>query len=451
MRAGNLFACVNRAAYTKLIRGKEVAPLRLVERFASAWPALLVLISLTALSGCRPQDPNAAPTGDPAAEAAAKPAAVTTPEAEIAEPVTRSDEELAEGWISLFDGQTLFGWKHEDKADWRVEDGAIVVEQGDICLLVTTAQYSDYVLRLQFRCAPQTNSGVFLSTVMDPTEVTRDCYELNIAGADNPFPTGSLVGRKAVAEDLNRSDWQDYEVRVEQGHVVVQLDGRQVLEYTDPEPIARGYIGLQHNQGRVEFRDIELKPLGLQSLFNGANLEGWKTYPEMPSKFTVDAEKQVLNVMDGRGQLETEQLFGDFILQLECMTHAPQLNSGIFFRCIPGEQMNGYECQIHNGYREGDRTKPVDCGTGGFFRRQDARRVVADDLEWFHMTLVANGPHMAAWVNGCQVSDWTDTRDPDPNPRKGLRLESGTIMIQGHDPTTNIDFRNLRIAELRQP
>ena len=55
---------------------------------------------------------------------------------------------------------------------------------------------------------------------------------------------------------------------------------------------------------------------------------------------------------------------------------------------------------------------------------------------------------MAAWVSGYQVCDWTDKREPHENPRKGLRLEAGTIQIQGHDPTTDLSFRNLRIAEL---
>jgi hypothetical protein len=45
------------------------------------------------------------------------------------------------------------------------------------------------------------------------------------------------------------------------------------------------------------------------------------------------------------------------------------------------------------------------------------------------------------------VADWTDTRAPHANPRKGLRQEPGTIMLQGHDPTTDLSFRNLRIAE----
>ncbi len=373
-----------------------------------------------------------------------QPAAV----ADLSSAVTLNADELADGWISLFDGVTLFGWKHNNQADWRVENGAIVVSQGEPGLLVTTSDFGDYVLKLQFRCAADTNSGVFLETQIDPGDVASKCYELNIAGMDNPFPTGSLVNRQAVTEDLHRDDWQTYEVTVDQGHIVVHLDGKQVLDYTDPHPVPRGRIGLQLNHGAIAFRDIKLKPLGMASLFNGKDLEGWKTYPEMPSKFTVQPDDATLHVVNGRGQLETEESYDDFVMQLECITHAAGLNSGIFFRCIPGEQMNGYECQINNSYKNDDRSQPADCGTGGFFRRQDARRVVADDLNWFYMTILADGPHMAAWVNGLQVSDWTDTRPPDPNPRKGLRLESGTIMIQGHDPTTDLSFRNLRIAEL---
>jgi hypothetical protein len=107
--------------------------------------------------------------------------------------------------------------------------------------------------------------------------------------------------------------------------------------------------------------------------------------------------------------------------------------------------MMGYESQIHHGYRDGDRSRPADCGTGGIFRRIDARRVVGNDHEWFRKTLVVQGPHVAVWVNGYQVTDWTDTRKPDANPRRGLRTEPGTIMLQGHDPTTDFRFRRIEI------
>ena len=41
------------------------------------------------------------------------------------------------------------------------------------------------------------------------------------------------------------------------------------------------------------------------------------------------------------------------------------------------------------------------------------------------MTVIAAGPHIATWVNGHQMTDWTDIREPNENPRQGLRLEPG--------------------------
>ncbi|MCA9185249.1 MAG: DUF1080 domain-containing protein [Planctomycetales bacterium] len=357
-----------------------------------------------------------------------------------------TDQEVIEGWIALFDGKTTFGWQPAVQCDWTVRDGAIVVTDGAVGLLNTTTQFGDYILRLEFRSPEATNSGIFLRTPEIPKNPAADCYELNIAPADNPFPTGSFVGREK-ATPAYRGGWRQYEVTALGDHFVVKLDGETVLDYHDPQPVKRGLIGLQHNSGPVEFRRIRLKPLGLQSAFNGRDLTGWKAYPEMPSKFEVQ-ENGELHVQNGRGQLETIRQYGDFVLQLQCITHADQLNSGVFFRCIPGEQMNGYECQIHNGFKDGDRTQPVDTGTGGIFRRQPARKVVADDQKWFSLTLIADGAHMAAWVDGYQVSDWTDTRTADPNPRRGLRVEPGTIMLQGHDPTTDISFRNIFIGEI---
>lgn len=369
--------------------------------------------------------------------------------AQDAKPNALTQEELTEGWILLFDGETKFGWKAESKANWEVKDGVISVSEGEAGLLRTTSQFADYELKVDFRAPAKTNSGVFLRTapVLAKDGVTTQCYELNIAPPDNPFPTGSFVGRQK-AKAVSESDaWRTFHVIADGAKITVKLDGEEVLAYDDPKPLGRGFIGLQLNSGKVEFRNVKLKPLNLASLFNGKDLSGWKTYPQMASKFTV-TEGGELHVKDGRGQLESVGQYADFVLQMECNSHAAGLNSGLFFRTIPGSTMDGYECQIHNGFKDGDRTKPVDHGTGGIFRRQEARRVVANDKEWFHLTLVAEGPHMAAWVNGVQVSDWTDTRKADPNPRKGLRLEKGTLMLQGHDPTTDLSFRNIRAAEI---
>ena len=69
-------------------------------------------------------------------------------------------------------------------------------------------------------------------------------------------------------------------------------------------------------------------------------------------------------------------------------------------------------------------------------------------MKWFTKTIVAVGPHVSVWVNGLQVTDWTDKRKPHANPRKGLRLEAGSIILQGHDPTTDILFGRIEGAEL---
>ena len=359
---------------------------------------------------------------------------------------TLTPEELAEGWILLFDGETDFGWKPANKANWKVADGVISVSEGEQGLFSTTSEFGDYQLKVDFRAAKQTNSGIFLRTPLKPTDPATDCYELNIAADDNPFPTGSFVKRQKTDGGHTTGERQSYDVTLRGARFSVRLDGRTVLDYTDPKPLGRGAIGLQLNSGPVEFRNIKLRPLGLEPIFNGRDLTGWHEFAGKPGVFAV-TERGELNVKNGPGQLESDARFADFVFQLEVFSNGKHLNSGIFFRSIPGEFCNGYESQIQNGYAGGDRTKPLDFGTGGFYRRQKARKVVPNDFEWFHKTLVVTGDHMACWVNSYQVSDWTDTREPDPNPRNGLRREAGTLIIQGHDPTTDPSFRNLRAGE----
>lgn len=359
-------------------------------------------------------------------------------------PNTLTEQELREGWILLFDGETMFGWRDAGNANWRVEDGSLAVSEGELGLLRTTSQFSNYELRADFRCAAETNSGILIRTSPVPRNATDGCYEVNIAPPDNPFPTGSIVGREKTQVEIAGDDqWHTFLVRVSGPTITVQVDGEQTAEFTDPAPVGLGYIGLQHNSGPVAFRNVKLRPLGMEPLFDGESLTGWRPYPEQKSEVTVTAEGE-MQITDGPGQIETEAAFADFILQLEVFVDGNGLNSGIFFRNIPGEHWQGYESQIHNVY-DGERTNPVDCGTGGFYRRQNARRIVADDHQWFHKTLVVTDNHMATWVNGIQVSDFSDQRPANENARRGFRAEAGTIALQGHDPTTSLRFREIRI------
>ena len=70
------------------------------------------------------------------------------------------------------------------------------------------------------------------------------------------------------------------------------------------------------------------------------------------------------------------------------------------------------------------------------------------DGEFFYKTIAAYGRHVSVWVNGIQTSDFEDTRPEGSNARNQARLTGGVISLQAHDPTTNIDFRDIRAAEL---
>jgi len=367
--------------------------------------------------------------------------------------IALSEEDLNEGWIQLFDNRTLFGWKKQTDANWRVADGAIHVDSGAACLLTTTSRWAEFELRLEFSASPEANGGVFLFTDGAPRRDRRDCLEIAIADARHVYSTGAIVGREKSKAQPPGDGWHAMTIRAKGNAVVVAVDGQPTAKLTDPDRPRLGRIALQFNRGALGYRNIQLRPLNLKPLFAGESLEAWKQYPEMASRFSV-TDEGALQALGGPGLLETRDEFADFVLQLVFKTNGERLNSGVFFRCIPGEKMNGYESQIHSGFEHGDRTRPTEgqAGTGAIFRRTQARAVLSDDHRWCRKTIVVDGPHIVVWVEGILVTDWTDTRAPDKNPRRGLRTRAGTIQLQGHDPTTDVLFRDIEIAELpRRP
>ena len=192
---------------------------------------------------------------------------------------------------------------------------------------------------------------------------------------------------------------------------------------------------------------MRLRPVHLTALFNGEDLSGWNVIPGRKSKFAV--VDGALNITDGNGQIETAGLYKDFLVQLDIISNGDHLNSGVFFRGIPGVFWKGYESQVRNQWEGDDRTRPVDYGTGGIYGNQPARKVIPSDGEWFNKTIVCEGNHMAVWINGYLVSDFTDTRPPvdDGNGKRGYVPDAGTIHLQGHDPTTDLSFKGINIQQ----
>lgn len=386
--------------------------------------------------------------------------------------------EIDDGWILLFDGETTFGWEAENPAnkdDWYVRDGVIACKsEAGFNHLRHKGAFADFILRLDFRVNAKGNSGVFFRAASDgfvrrvdgKDQVTG--YEAQIDDNDPRGPlyqTGALYDVATAQKVIvGENTWRTLEIRAAGDHIVTKVNGETVVDVHD-ERFRKGHIGLQHHHpgNVVEFRNIKLKPLNMKPLFNGKDLTGWRVVdpPTKPGETLLRQHWKVRTGLlhvevppiegvdkGGRGNLETTGMYGNFVLQIDARTNGEHLNSGVFFRCQPEKVGIGYEAQIRNQWEGDDRTKPVDFGTGAIYRRVPTRKVVSSDLQFFKMTLVAVDRNLSVWVDGYPVTSFTDSRPQDDNARNGYCPNPGTISLQSHDPTTNLDFKNIEIQEL---
>ena len=315
--------------------------------------------------------------------------------------------------ISLINSE-MFGLTSTEKGVWKIDSSSekpvlTATAANQPTIIRTTTQFGQFDVEIKYALSKGGKAALLLKT--DPKGLR--CLEIPIKDTES---MDNLQSVSLTNEQINKTS-----------------------------KYGRGFIGVKLYQGTIRIENIIVKPVLSQKLFNGKDLGNWKTHDVIDAGVNENGE---LTVKNGNGSLESSLRYGDFNLSLDVYVNGEGLNSGVFFRCIPGEKMNGYECQVHFGFLDGDRTKPQDCGTGGIFRRVDARKVIGNDKEWVNVYINAVGNHFAVWVNGEQVSDWTDTRKPDPNPRRGLRLDLGTIQLQGHDATSNFKFRNIVIEEI---
>jgi len=170
-------------------------------------------------------------------------------------------KEKADGWILLFDGNTLKGWDQGGQSTWRVENGVIVAATGDALNLRSAEIYSDFILKIDFRNGKDGNSGVFVrSALRGQPEVTG--YEVQICNDHATFPTGGLVNTVKAKPVAPAPDvWHTYQITAQGDHFVIVLDGDTVLDARDSKSKA-GYVLLQFNKDKkIEFRNIKLKKL----------------------------------------------------------------------------------------------------------------------------------------------------------------------------------------------
>ena len=372
------------------------------------------------------------------------------------QPNTLTRQEVEDGWILLWDGASETGWEWHGEANWTFNNGVIKGVDGGYGWLGTTTTFGDFHLRAEFKTAADGNSGIFLRSARGaaaPDRLRAQIYDDQPQG----FNTGSLVFyEKAEPAKLIPDVWNSFDILVEGTHFQIVLNNRLVFDGHNATHAA-GVIGLQFNPNKpIEFRNLKLRPLNLEPLLDRTTFDGWKPVdrPNNLGDHTWQYLDGVVHVEGGPGQIETEKLFKNLVLQLGIKTNPPapdkHPNSGVFIRGYPGKFWSGYEVQIRNEYFGGDPTRPVDIGTGGIYFWQPTRRVIPKDGEWFHETIVAYDRHISVWVNGIQVADYEDTKPEGANDRKQANLRAGTISLQAHDPGTDLEFKNLRAAEIRQ-
>jgi|SRR5579884_434494 len=374
--------------------------------------------------------------------------------ADKAKPNTLAPKEIAEGWILLFDGETTFGWDTAGKP--AVREGALIYGGDQDIRASTTTAFPRYMLKFEY---------LIEKTAKDAAPVTW------IADTDSKFELFAFHGWYSATFIVGKANILRATFPLTDNKDVTSGVGfREAHTPKFPQPISFSVP----KGNKLSLRNVKLSLMEAKLLFNGKDLSGWKKFDADPkrakSQFVV-TKSPWLSITNGPGDLQTTSEWADFVLQLDCRTNGDNLNGGVFFRCIPGEYQNGYEAQIQNQAAKQPKSYTIDeydpkthqlvakkkienwsqdYGTGAIYRRMPARRAAAKDREWFTMTVAAQGRHIATWVNGIQVLDWTDNRPENENARNGCRLKKGPISLQGHDPTTDLSFRNIRIADLKE-
>jgi len=384
----------------------------------------------------------------------------------LAKDNTVSKPEAEGGWILLFDGETLFGLVQEGGSHWQISDGSLMPVGGGGYLRANSA-FSDFDLKLEYRTSgADPDCSLFLRAAPD-SDPKDASYQVQIGDTNSQWPVGSIVGHfKADESHPALNQWHALDATLTADHFVITLDGKIMVDEKDGRGKA-GYIELGCSRtGKTQFRNIKLRPLGAKDLFNGTDLSGWKAVGPTPPKKGMlkkltgggkvkeaewSAMAGVIHGEKGVGQLESAATYDDFVLQLAIRVNARDKKehpkSAVFVRGDPGQLFSGYEVQVMNDYKNGDRSQPVAFGTGGLKDLEVARKELADDNQFFTETIAARGRHIQIWVDGYPVCDYQDARAEGTPTEKGAR-SVGAISLQSPDEKANLDFRNISITQL---
>ena len=169
-----------------------------------------------------------------------------------------------DGWISMFDGKTLTGWKANGNPDsWKVVDGAIVGDGPASHLFWMERECENCEFRAEVKLNHSGNSGMYIRTAFGPGFPKG--YEAQVENTSpDPQKSGSLYGFSKVLEQLIADDtWWTQDVTAIGNHLVIKINDKVVTDYVDQKnTYSNGYLALQqHNLGSVvQFRRLMMRP-----------------------------------------------------------------------------------------------------------------------------------------------------------------------------------------------
>ncbi|MBC8165644.1 MAG: DUF1080 domain-containing protein, partial [Bryobacteraceae bacterium] len=192
------------------------------------------------------------------------------------------------GWIDLFDGHSLKGWRpSENKASWRVKDGQLSCDGPRSHLFydgpVRGADFRNFDLEVDARAPHAANSGIYFHTRYQESNFPQKGFEVQICnsltGRERYQPrimTGSLYGLRNVYKPFAVDDqWFKLNVSVRGKNIQIRLNSTLLVDYTEPTPpvipdamererfLDHGTFALQcHDEGsRMLFRGIRVRAL----------------------------------------------------------------------------------------------------------------------------------------------------------------------------------------------
>ncbi|MBX3422674.1 MAG: DUF1080 domain-containing protein [Pirellulaceae bacterium] len=376
------------------------------------------------------------------------------------------------GFVDLFNGQNLEGWTQRNgTATYRVDEGQIVGTTSDgspNSFLCTNQLYGDFELKFEVKVDSRLNSGVQIRSqsvgdkpsgrVNGPqVEISTD----KMAG----YIYGESAGGWMTPDEVRRphdyfkeDQWNSYHIVAFGANIQVWLNGQHISDLTHQERFEshpRGFIGLQvHGIGRgqgpyeVRWRNLKIRDLtNFKSLYNGQNLDGWKTtgnwLPQPDGSLLIQPRDGELGWERYDAYLWTEDKYKDFVLDVQYL-YPPGGNSGVYFRvgdrADPVEQ--GIEVQILDSSQKQGPLGHHD--HGGVIRTiGPSRNMSQPPGTWNRMVVTCIGSHLQVELNGEQIID----TQLDQGPMKDRPLE-GYIGFQDHGQPNNLRFRNIRILKL---